>query len=236
MAAGAQYIVSYFDENSSDDSRWHTGHEFMRENFRFLLQKVLDHSWFGLIIKPKYPSSLHRRLGWVVDLLERAQATGRCHVFTTGGMQHGTSTPAEAALSSDLAIHGHLCAGTAGFEAALAGVPTLLLDREGWEISPLYRLGVGRVVFQNWEDLWETMCKHRNDPASVPGFGDWSPLLPEMDPFRDGGAAERMGAYLTWIHDGLKAGNDRATVLADAAERYTAQWGAAMITPVNVAT
>ena len=30
QANGARFIVSYFDENSRPDSRWHTGHEFMR--------------------------------------------------------------------------------------------------------------------------------------------------------------------------------------------------------------
>jgi hypothetical protein len=124
-----------------------------------------------------------------------------------------------------VAIHGHLFAGTAGFEAALCGIPTLLLDREGWPSSPLYDLGVGQVVFTNWDDLWKTYVSHSRKGLPVRGFGDWSTMLDKLDPFRDGRGAERMGEYLEWILAGLKEGLGRETAMADAAERYTRIWG-----------
>jgi hypothetical protein len=229
---GAKRILAFFDEGSTDDSRWHTGHQFMRENYLFLLEKVLAEPWFGMVIKPKGPSTLRRRLGPVAELLQRAEATGRCYVYK-GGAGHGFHTPAEAALAADIAIHGHLCGATAGLEAALAGVPTLLLDREGWTVSPLYRLGVGRVVFTDWEGLWNALVEHWASPGGIPGFGDWSPMLNELDPFRDGRAAERMGTYIQWLIEGFKAGLDRETVMADAAERYCEIWGKDKVTQVN---
>jgi hypothetical protein len=229
---GAVRIISFTDENSGDDSRWHTGHEFMRQNYAFLLEKVLSEPWLGLVLKPKVPSTLKPRLGPVADLLDRAVATGRCYMFG-GGALHGPYPPAAAGLAADVAIHGHLCAGTAGLEAALAGVPTLLMDREGWTISPLYRLGVGRVVFTDWESLWKRLNEHWAKAEGIPGFGDWSPLLEEIDPFRDGRAAERMGTYIYWLIEGFKSGLDRETVMADAAERYCARWGKDKVREVN---
>ena len=229
---GAQYIVAFFDENSADDARWHTGHEFQRENYAFLLEKVFSEPLLGVVFKPKYPPTLRKRLGPVSELLDRAIATGRCYVYEAGPL-HGSYPPAAAALAADVAIHGHLCAATAGLEAALAGVPTLLLDREGWHVSPLYRLGVGTVVFTSWEELWDAVMGHRKSTGGIPKFGDWSDLLDELDPFRDGRAAERMGTYLKWLIDGFKAGLDRDTVMADAAERYCAAWGRDKITEVN---
>ncbi len=228
---GADFVVSYFDENSGNDPRWHTGHEFMRENYAFLLEKVLTQPRLGLVLKPKCPGHLRRRLGPVVALLDQALATGRCSLFDEG-ILHSSYPPAVAALASDLAIHGHLCAGGAGFEAALAGVKTLLLDREGWSVSPLYELGLGRVVFQHWEALWEALECHRAYPNSNAQFGDWSPLLARLDPFRDGRGAERMGSYLGWLLEGLKAGRPRERVLQDAADRYMAAWGNEYITRV----
>ena len=59
-------------------------------------------------------------------------------------------------------------------------------------------------------------------------------MLDELDPFRDGRAAERMGTYLQWLLEGFAAGLHRDTVMADAAERYAAQWGRDMI--VNIGT
>ena len=231
-AHGAEFMLAYFDENSAEDSRWHTGHDFMSANYEFLLEKVLSEPWFGLAIKPKVPSTLSRRLGPVNGLLEEAIATGRCHLYEDGSL-HGSQPPVAAALAADVALHGHLAAGTAGLEAALAGVPTLLLDREGWPVSPLYQLGVNKVVFQDLTTLWDAMGEYRSRPGHVPGFGDWSPMLDELDPFRDGRAAERMGTYVQWLVEGLAAGENRESVLTQTAERYQEQWGRDKIRPVE---
>ena len=98
----------------------------------------------------------------------------------------------------------------------------------------LYQLGVGKVVFKDWESLWDSCQNQWATLGGIPGFGDWSPLLDEIDPFRDGRAAERMGDYIKWLLDGFRAGLDRNTVMADAAERYCALWGQDKITQVNV--
>ena len=125
-------------------------------------------------------------------------------------------------------------AATAGLEAALAGVPTLLLDQEAWPQNPLYRLGIDQVVFNDWDRLWEACLQYWSRPGEIPGFGDWSSMLDELDPFRDGLAAERMGTYLHWLLEGFNAGLDRETTMADAAERYCVLWGKDKITQVNM--
>lgn len=232
-ANGAEFVLAYFDENSAGDSRWHTGHDFMSANYEFLFEKVLSEPWFGLTIKPKVPSTLRRRLGHVSELLEQAIATGRCRLYAAGRL-HGSQPPVAAALAADVALHGHLSAATAGLEAVLAGVPTLLLDREGWSTSPLYELGVGRVVFRDLGDLWDALAEHRRHPDGVPGFGDWFPMLDELDPFRDGRGAERMGTYIQWLIEGLDAGQDRESALASAANRYQRRWGSDKIRRVQL--
>ena len=50
-------------------------------------------------------------------------------------------------------------------------------------------------------------------------------MLDELDPFRDGRAAERMADYINWLLEGLNAGLSRDSAMAEAAERYSAQWG-----------
>jgi hypothetical protein len=228
---GATSIMAFFDEDSADE-RWDIGYDPQRQNYAFLLEKVCQHKWFGLILKPKLPRSLPLRLGPVAELLTKAVQTGRCFVFE-GGPLEASFPPAVAAMAADVAVNGHLCAPTAGLEAALAGVPTLLMDREGWHVSPLYGLGEGRVVFKDWNHLWEVYCRHRLGGGGVPGFGAWSPMLEEFDSFRDGRAAERMGQYLHWILVALQNGVDRETAMADAAERYCRVWGLDKIRTIN---
>ncbi len=231
-AAGAQKIIAYFDESSVDDDRWNIGHQVTQENYTYLLNKVLEKPWLGLILKPKVVSSLRKRLGNVAGLLDCALKTGRCFVFDKNNV-FGSYPPAAAALAADLAIHGHFFAATAGLESALTGTPTLMLDREGYSRSPLYALGVGRVIFKNWGELWRACEDHWAYPSGVPRFGDWSSMIDELDPFRDGRAAQRMGAYLQWIMEGFKAKLPRETILSDAAERYSALWGKDKVFSIN---
>lgn len=231
---GARRIAAYFDEGSFPDARWGVDARRLQAHYAFLLEKLLGEHDFGLVLKPKVPATLAQRLGPLGKLLERAVATGRCYVYTEGVLQ-GSAPPAQAALSADLAIHGSLASGTAAVEAALAGVPTVLLDDDGWTMSPLYRLGVGRVVFKEWDALWYTWNESRAHPGAVPGFADWSPILDEIDPFRDGRAAERMGTFLKWMVEGFSAGQSRREVLAQAAERYRRAWGEDKIATVRPA-
>ena len=232
---GAKRIIAYFDEHARNHPRWNLAYSVTLEHYSYLLTKVLENPWFGLILKPKVPSSLRSRLGSVSELLHRAEKTGRCYVFEDGTVQ-GSYPPAAASLGADIAIHGHLFAATAGVESALAGVPTLFMDCEGVSESPLRILGDGKVIFKDMEHLWLTCVNHWNRPKGIPGFGDWSQILDELDPFRDGRAAERMGTYLEWLTEGFKAGLPKETVLADAAERYAKLWGRDKILSVNAPT
>jgi hypothetical protein len=228
---GSKTIYSFFDENTADDSRWFPGHNFTSENYAFILEQLLKYEWMGLVIKPKNPRTLQSRLGPVANLLEEARRTGRCFVYEAGPIQ-GSYPPAAAALASDIAIHEFLSSGTAGIESALCGIPTLLLDREGWPLSNLYALGVGKVVFTDWDSLWKATIDYRTSDGNTQGFGDWSPMLNEIDPFRDGKAANRMGTYLMWLLEGFKAGQSRETIMADAAERYVKRWGTDKVTGI----
>jgi hypothetical protein len=149
--------------------------------------------------------------------------TGRCHWYEEGAIQ-GIHPPAAAALAGDIAIHGHACTGTAAFEAALAGTPTVMLDLEGWHTSAIYDLGP-QVIFRSRQELWDALEEYRKAPKSHPEFGCWSPMIAKLDPFRDGRAAHRMGEYLHWLLEDLKAGMDRGRAMARAAEKYAGMYG-----------
>jgi len=226
---GADRIMAYFDESFSDKVIQKSTVEY----YQYLLNKVLECPWFGLILKPKKSKALRFNLKPIQELLYSVEQTGRCFVFdSSAGELQGSCPPAAASLGADVAVHGHFFAAAAGVEAAMAGTPTLFLDREGMPHSPLYRLG-DQVIFKNIDSLWKACAEHWHSPGGIPGFGNWSGVLDEIDPFRDGRAAERMGTYLEWLMEGFKAGLPRETVLADAAERYGKLWGKDKILSVN---
>lgn len=220
---GARFIVCFFDESFSEDARVGPSRESQVENYRYLLTRLIEDRELGLVFKPKRPATLDRFLEPCDDLLSKALATGRCYIFKEG-VRATVNLPCEAALASDLTIS--LLYGTSpALESALAGTPTILLDREGLPFHPLHMLGTRRVIFKDWDSLWNTLWAHRTDPASVPGFGDWSPVLNRFDPFRDGRAAERIGSYISWLAEGLEDGLSREETMEMARRRYVATWG-----------
>ena len=95
---------------------------------------MIEEEWLGLIIKPKKPSLIHKKLGESSSLVDKAIGTGRCHIFLSTDeviKKNFIHPPALAALASDIAVHDSLVAGTAGVEAALTGTPTVFFDNYG---------------------------------------------------------------------------------------------------------
>jgi len=223
--AGAKKIIFSIDENSINDSRWHTGHELQRENYSYICQKVLDTPWLGVIFKPKNINNLRKRLGSVNKILIDAEKTGRCYLFEESGRHTTLAAPIQAGLASDICIHGHLDSGTAALECALAGLPTLLIDREGSPFHKLNTLPKDYIVFDNWIDALDKSLEHFKRKNGIEKFGDWSEYIDEFDPFRDGKAAERIGNYLNELIKGFHEGLDNETIMANAAERYANIWG-----------
>ena len=87
-------------------------------------------------------------------------ATGRCYLCSEAGDFRSNTPPILAGLASDVAIHGHLHAGTAALECALSGIPTLLINREGVRDSMLDQLGLGEVIFSDWDSAFDALIKY----------------------------------------------------------------------------
>jgi len=220
---GAKFIIAVFDENALDDSRWHTGHELQQENYYYPLKLAIENPEIGIIFKPKVPKTLRKRLGGLVELLDRGVETGRVQVFDESSNFTALNPPVFAGLASDICIHGHF--GTASFECALQNIPTLVIDREG---SPFHKFNIlprEKVIFSNWQNLILALNDHIKTPNGIHNFGDWSGYLDEFDPFRDGKAAYRIGTFLHWLMQGYDNGLDREVIMANAAEKYAEKWG-----------
>jgi hypothetical protein len=225
LSNGAKNIVCIFDENSTGDSRWHTGHELQEENYSFILEELLSNPQLGVIFKPKTFNTLHRRLKNIKELLLAAEETGRCHIFKESGRHTTLAPPILGALASDVCVHGHLGAGSAAVESALAGIPTLLIDREGFPRSKLNQLNRGKVIFNDWPETILALREYFLSNRTIEGFGDWSKIKDDLDPFNDGLGAYRMGEYLHWLMKDLNRGIHRKDAMKNAAQLYTEKWG-----------
>ena len=230
---GAKFILCFFDENSWD--RWDSfgSNEAAAQDYEFLMKWVLADPSLGVICKVK-KGDLFNRIKRVQPLIEQAEGEGRCKLLRQEDfkcdMKFKTldaKFPAEAAMMADLCI-GKLSGITAAFEAQLVGVPALLVDTDRFSGHPLRTALAGkRIIFDDWASLKAAVERYRAAPEAHAGFGEWSPLLEELDPFRDGRAAERIAGCIRSLLDGVSAGLDRDTMLAGAAERYRTMWGGA---------
>ena len=226
------FTICLLDENSFDDKREGQSHDFISQDYRFLLERLIEDPELGLIIKPKKPVSLRRRLGDVAALLDLAVETGRCYLHTEG-IVATDMLPCEASAISDITI-ALLYGSTAAFEAALFGSRTVLIDREKQINHPLYSLGEGKVVFKQWNNLWNALDRYKINPSEPTDFGEWRPILDNLDEFQDGKAAERMGQYIGWICESYKDGLSREEGLRGAAARYASIWGEDKISDLSI--
>lgn len=82
------------------------------------------------------------------------------------------------------------------------------------------------MVFPNWPSLRHALEQYRAQPEAQPNFGQWLEGLEELDPFQDGQAGVRMGAYIRWIYEALNRGATPQGAIALASEQFAQRWGA----------
>ncbi len=221
---GADFIICYFDENSSDQWDINISHEDAADEFEYFLHWLIADPTLGLIIKPKKPLRLlFDRISRVSDIIEIAEKTGRCK-FLTNETVGRHILPAEAALMSHLCV-GNLLGGTASLESHLAGVPALLIDNKNTYSHPYYSWGLNKVIYNDLDSLKKAVETYRVAPFKYPDFGKWSPVLNKLDPFQDGQASLRMENYIRWTYESLKEGLPREKALTFATEKFDQTWG-----------
>lgn len=220
---GVKFILCYFDENSMDDRMAGITHERSARIYKYLIEKMLDDETLGLIFKPVFPKTLYQRVSSINNLFEKAKASGRC-IFMDRGSYVTEQYPTEAAQAADLCV-GLLLSGTVALESYLSGTPTVFLDLEKLYSNHIYQWGKGKVVFDSLDDLFSAINKYRENPESIPDFGDLSSWAKDKDPFKDGNASLRMGQYINWLLEMFNQGKTREEAIEYANQKYADAWG-----------
>lgn len=212
--AGARFVIGLFDNTYGPD--FPHSRSNMTSFYRHFLTWVLDGQDRGLLIKPKrdyIPSDLSEIKG----LLSAAEASGRCLVASED------VGPQVAAFGSDLCVGiGH---SSAAVISAIAGCRAVHCDSSGTPSHHLESWGLGQVLFHDLVTLGEAIERHIQEPEGSL-LGDFSPVMDDLDPFRDGDASARIDSYVGWLLDAYDAGLGRDQALQEASSKYAASWGA----------
>lgn len=221
---GAKFILSYFDENSSDARMSLSSNDTSLKIYKKLLDWVLNDEKIGLICSPKRPMTLLKRLPEIAELIKDAEATGRC-IFMSGSYA-AENYPVEAAKASDMAI-ALLMGGTVSLESYLAGLRSVYLDLEGLYAYPEYKQGKDKIVFDDVDSLISAIKRYSSNRVKYDDIGNvrYFPNFKKKDPFQDGNASLRMGQYINWLYEKFKSGESRDNAIEYANRNYAEQWG-----------
>jgi hypothetical protein len=217
---GAQFILALFDNS------------FPVPNFyRFFLAWLVEEPSLGLLIKSKGQGWKNFQNDDTRELVKLAMDTGRLSI-----MDHSAS-PVDAALLADFAVG--ITSISAIVVAALQGARVLYLDYEKSDqgnlapYSIFHSLGPKRCVFYDLESLKKAVLEYTDNPKSNPWLGDASPILDQLDPFRDGKSSQRIGEYIAWYLENLNQNLSKDEALKAATDKYAEKWGAAKVTRCN---
>ena len=187
---GAEFVVCYFDESVQHD-RWGliSKDEHLAE-LHVLANAVLEDSSFGVVVKSQFMRNSPSQMYPTDELIRDAKATGRFLELKEGKLRNDVY-PTEAALVADLCISQKFGA-TAALEAALAGVRTVLINKFGAKTPWDQLYSSAEIEFESIESLMAAISEFRAGTKEINSLGDWSSILNEFDPFRDGKASMRL--------------------------------------------
>jgi hypothetical protein len=210
-AAGARMILALFDTNFTPDF------------YSAFLRWTIECPDVGLVIKSKWKGWARAKADGLDGLVDRALSTRRVVALADD------SSPAVVAQSADFAVG--CVSPSAVVVSALAGARVLFIDYEGVDRGPLkpyaafHSLGQGRCVFSSAETLRAAVEQYLDNPVAHQCLGDATPILDQLDPFRDGQASRRIGDYVAWYLGGLDAGLSSDSAVVRATRTYADTWG-----------
>ena len=192
--AGAKFIICYFDENSTVEPYGDISPADHIRDLLALMQLVLEDPSVGLVVKTKLLRTSPRFIDEISAVRKSVEATGR-YVELMHGIRRNIIFPAEAALSADLAI-GQAVGSTAVLESALAGTRGILLNPYGITGANDYLYAKANIIYPSLAEALEAVRAFREGAPEQKDLGDWSPIIDQFDPVRDGQAGHRMRAAL----------------------------------------
>ena len=194
---GAKFVICYFNESVHDHKYGWISVEDYCEELRTLFRLVLDDSSLGLVVKSQHVKHSPEVMAGISDLRNAAVSTGRyCELVY--GVHRNMVFPAEAALSSDIAI-GQTLGSTATLEAAMAGVRAVLVDSSRTTSDNDSLFQQVNILYPSLPQAIDAILDFRDVVPGSQDLGDWTPIISHFDPFRDGQSARRMRGLLDQI-------------------------------------
>ena len=197
MGKECKFIIAYFDETVSTIK-----YGFSDESDHFqvvisLLKMLNENKNFSVIIKSQFTSYLPSKLYKDNADLNNLIQSGRW--LELHKSQYGNNRniyfPAEAALSSDIAI-GHVEGATAGLEAALTGNRCILLNKHNFDGDNVKIFKSADILYDDMKSALNAIYRYHKGGLEYQNLGDWSSIVDQFDSHRDGESAKRLRDFI----------------------------------------
>ncbi len=220
---GKALVIGVLDRSLQPRSRYPAARH--RQFYEALLAWAASGPHVGLIVKPKHLTGppVFDHAPELASRLNALIAEGQAVLL------EGKRSVVEVALASDVVVS--LGYNSGGTIAALAGTRSVFWDPEELRLGPFgswfrkIKWDNPNVVFTSMRQLIQSVELFQERPSAIPGLGDLSSALDEVDPFRDGQAQLRMGSFVRWFMEAIVNGGDRSTALCEAIKKYQLEWG-----------
>jgi hypothetical protein len=214
-----KFILTFMDNSFFQDIPYSI--ETMRKVYGLFFDIIDLYPQVILFVKTKR-AEIFNKTRRVIPTIDKYINRGKIVPFIKDTDTNQSYKPALIALASDLVIG--LGINSAATESQFAGVPSFHFDLSKTEDNRFARNGLGTIVFQSVESMREAIERQINLETALP-YDEIDHFYNDLDPFRDGRAAERIGSYMKWLLDGFNAGLSCENAIRDAAVRYCSEWG-----------
>jgi hypothetical protein len=203
-------VIALFDEIPNDVFFGDSVEAF----YRAALDLASSNGRFFLLIKTKKPHVLEK-LPDIKKEIAQLSLEGKC-LFLDWKM-----TVRTASSHADLVMS---LPSTAVFEAVMSGAPTVVFNPMRTGSSLFYKNnGLNRRIFEDSESMVAAIKAFADGKKRK--IGDCSDIVSEIDSFRDGLGAERVGGYLKECLEGFDREMSREEIIEKANESYALKWG-----------
>lgn len=217
MKNGAIFIVAIYDNVYGKEVGF--SKEMIISYYMKFLDWAREDSEIGLVIKSKKPHILGS-LPEIQNTLNQLIKTGRCIQLDNvlGRL------PSDAAYTADIAV-GIGISSAASEAAIVSGCKTIHCDLRGYHSHLFKKSGYGKIYFDDLDKMMTALKRFKENRNNEPELGDFSSFFEILDPFCDGLAGERVGAYIGWLLESFDNGENRDKALEYANRLYVKQWG-----------
>ena len=168
-------IILFLDQGNTSDEKFDLGLSESSKGFSIMFDLLIRFPNIGLIIKPKKPKFIFDKINKIANF-NQALLTKRLYIeenYSEGNSKNLKMSPYIPASVSDIVVHDHLVAATAGIDAHISCDRVIYFDHYQFKENSIFNTFDNKddIIFNDWPVLIENIENFIN--GNNPKLGLW---------------------------------------------------------------